>query len=59
MSDTIEARLKAYVVDSNEAMEFKLVRDVQDIADESTSFYPEMSHQVFGDRFVHLSLLYL
>ncbi|KAH0539522.1 histone acetyltransferase type B catalytic subunit [Cotesia glomerata] len=49
MDDTTTARLQGYVVDSNEVLEFKLVRDERDLEDAETSFAPEMSHQVFGD----------
>jgi len=38
-----------YVCDSNEALEFKLIRSAQDLEDDSVSFKPEMSHQIFGD----------
>ncbi|XP_054262590.1 histone acetyltransferase type B catalytic subunit [Macrosteles quadrilineatus] len=38
-----------YVCDSNEALEFKLVRVEEDLEDDSISFKPEMSHQIFGD----------
>ena len=50
MDDAATARLKAYIVDSNEALEFKLVRNVEDLENDETTFSPEMSHQVFGDR---------
>ncbi|XP_063990865.1 histone acetyltransferase type B catalytic subunit isoform X2 [Diachasmimorpha longicaudata] len=49
MDEAAEARLKAYVSDSNDALEFKLVRKEEDVEDDETSFSPEMSHQVFGD----------
>ncbi|CAD0204803.1 unnamed protein product [Chrysodeixis includens] len=38
------------VVDGNEVLEFKLVRSVDDLENEDTSFGPEMCHQVFGDN---------
>ena len=51
MEEVIAARLKPFVVSSNDALEFKFVRNVQDLEDESITFKPEMSHQVFGDRY--------
>ncbi|VVD03728.1 histone acetyltransferase type B catalytic subunit [Leptidea sinapis] len=38
------------VVDGNEVLEFKLVRDQDDLEDDKTSFGPEMCHQVFGEN---------
>lgn len=52
MEDPVTARLKNLVVSSNEALEFKLVRSVEDLENDQNTFKPEMSHQVFGDRFV-------
>lgn len=49
MDDPMEARLKPYVIDSNEALDIKLIRKEDDLEDDDTSFSPEMSHQVFGD----------
>lgn len=49
LDDATLGRLRSYVVDSNEVLEFKLVRDERDLEDKETSFLPEMSHQVFGD----------
>lgn len=49
MDDAESAHLQAFVIDSNEALDLKLVRKIEDIEDEKTSFKPEMSHQVFGD----------
>lgn len=37
------------MVDSNEALEFKLVRRPEDLEDDETTFKPDMSHQVYGD----------
>lgn len=50
MEDPIETRLKPYLISSNDALEFKFVRKVQDLEDDVTTFKPEMSHQVFGER---------
>ncbi|XP_076659519.1 histone acetyltransferase 1 [Halictus rubicundus] len=49
MEDPATARLKALVVSSNDALEFKLVRVMEDLENDETTFKPEMSHQVFGD----------
>ncbi|XP_066588253.1 histone acetyltransferase type B catalytic subunit isoform X2 [Prorops nasuta] len=49
MEDSVTARLKSLVVNSNDALEFKMIRKVQDLEDDGTTFKPEMSHQVFGD----------
>lgn len=49
MEEAIAARLKPFVISSNDALELKFIRKVEDLEDDSTSFKPEMSHQVFGD----------
>ncbi|XP_031831416.1 histone acetyltransferase 1 [Nomia melanderi] len=49
MEDPATARLKALIVSSNDALEFKLVRVMEDLENDETTFKPEMSHQVFGD----------
>lgn len=41
--------LEHYVIDSNEALEFKLVRTEADLEDDNVTFKPDMSHQVYGD----------
>ncbi|XP_004931327.2 histone acetyltransferase type B catalytic subunit [Bombyx mori] len=38
------------VVDGNDVLEFKLVRSVDDLENEETSFGPDMCHQVFGEN---------
>ncbi|CAG0900993.1 unnamed protein product [Cyprideis torosa] len=43
-------KLKHYVADSNESMEFKLVRSLKDLDDPEACFHPEMSHQIFGEQ---------
>ncbi|XP_033217537.1 histone acetyltransferase type B catalytic subunit [Belonocnema kinseyi] len=49
MDDALNAHLQAFVIDSNESLELRLVREIQDVDDEKTIFKPEMSHQVFGE----------
>ncbi|XP_005104677.1 histone acetyltransferase type B catalytic subunit [Aplysia californica] len=41
--------LEEFKCSANDAIEFKLVRNVQDIDDEEKAFPPDMTHQVFGD----------
>ncbi|XP_033732888.1 histone acetyltransferase type B catalytic subunit-like [Pecten maximus] len=43
-------RLEAYKCSANEAIHFKLVRQQSDVEDDSTTFLPDMSHQLFGDQ---------
>ena len=50
MEEAIASRLKPFIVNSNDALELKLVRSTVDLEDDETSFKPEMSHQVFGSR---------
>ena len=38
--------LQEYVVDANDVMRFKLVRQEKDLDNESLEFAPEMCHQV-------------
>uniref|UniRef100_A0A8C5PRU9 Histone acetyltransferase type B catalytic subunit n=1 Tax=Leptobrachium leishanense TaxID=445787 RepID=A0A8C5PRU9_9ANUR len=45
----MEKKLAEYKCDTNEAIKLKLVRFQEDIEDESTTFNPEFSHQLFGD----------
>lgn len=50
MEDSITARLKRLVTNSNEVLEFRLIRDLDDLNSKETVFKPEMTYQVFGDR---------
>uniref|UniRef100_A0AAX7TSF7 Histone acetyltransferase type B catalytic subunit n=1 Tax=Astatotilapia calliptera TaxID=8154 RepID=A0AAX7TSF7_ASTCA len=47
--NTMEKKLAEYKCDTNEAISLKLVRFPEDVDDDSTTFHPEYSHQVFGD----------
>ncbi|KAE8580938.1 hypothetical protein XENTR_v10024599 [Xenopus tropicalis] len=46
----MEKKLAEYKCDTNEAIKLKLVRFPEDIEDESMTFNPEYSHQIFGDE---------
>ncbi|XP_050451852.1 histone acetyltransferase type B catalytic subunit [Cataglyphis hispanica] len=50
MEDSIATRLKRLVTNSNEVLEFRLIRDLDDLNSKETVFKPEMTYQVFGDR---------
>lgn len=52
MEDSTTARLKKLVADSNEALELRLIRNLDDLHSEEAVFKPEMTYQVFGDRCV-------
>ena len=39
-----------FLVDSNQAVQFKLVRKVEDLSNDETTFPPGMSHQIFGPK---------
>ncbi|KAJ8416857.1 hypothetical protein AAFF_G00327350 [Aldrovandia affinis] len=47
--NAMEKKLSEYKCDTNEAICLKLVRFPEDIEDESTTFHPEYSHQLYGD----------
>lgn len=53
MEDLTSARLKLFMTNSNDALEFRLIRDVADLESKDAIFKPDMSHQVFGSRFVY------
>ncbi|XP_055694695.1 histone acetyltransferase type B catalytic subunit [Lutzomyia longipalpis] len=46
----LEKELPNYVADALTAVEFKLVRDIGDLDDDSVSFHPVMAHQIFGEN---------
>jgi len=58
MEDAITARLKKLVTNSNEALEFRLIRNLDDLNSKEAVFKPEMTYQVFGDRFVIINANY-
>uniref|UniRef100_A0A7N6A763 Histone acetyltransferase type B catalytic subunit n=1 Tax=Anabas testudineus TaxID=64144 RepID=A0A7N6A763_ANATE len=45
----MEKKLAEFKCDTNEAICLKLVRFQEDVDDDSTTFHPEYSHQIFGD----------
>ncbi|MFT7799535.1 histone acetyltransferase type B catalytic subunit [Arapaima gigas] len=47
--NAMEKKLAEYKCDTNEAIGLKLVRFPEDVEDESTTFHPEYSHQLYGD----------
>ncbi|XP_006003025.1 histone acetyltransferase type B catalytic subunit isoform X1 [Latimeria chalumnae] len=47
--NAMEKKLAEYKCDTNEAIKLKLVRFPEDLEDDSTTFNPEYTHQVFGD----------
>jgi len=57
MEQSVTTRLKRLITDSNEALEFRLIRSVDDLNSDETIFKPEMSYQIFGDRFVIMMLI--
>lgn len=42
--------LEEYILDGNEALEFKLVKTPEDLEDDEKAFKPEMCHQIYGDN---------
>ena len=50
--------LELYVTDSNESLQFRLIRDESELktalseenAEDAKLFAPEMSHQIYGDK---------
>lgn len=42
--------IDAFICNSNEAVNFKLVKDESDIEKRETIFHPDMSHQIFGEK---------
>ncbi len=53
MSEDLKIQTSAlaeYVCDVNEALEFKLVKTVEEFDIEDEGFSPEMCHQTYGDN---------
>ncbi|XP_029165427.1 histone acetyltransferase type B catalytic subunit [Nylanderia fulva] len=50
MEESVIARLKRLVASSNDVLEFRLIRNLDDLNLKETIFKPEMTYQVFGDR---------
>jgi len=57
MEQSVTTRLKRLITDSNEALEFRLIRSVDDLNSDKTIFKPEMSYQIFGERFVMMLIV--
>ncbi|KAJ8036620.1 Histone acetyltransferase type B catalytic subunit [Holothuria leucospilota] len=49
-SEILKTELAEYVCGANDVIELKLVRDVNDIFDDTKSFHPEFTHQLFGQN---------
>ncbi|KAG5283444.1 hypothetical protein AALO_G00042150 [Alosa alosa] len=47
--NAMEKKLAEYKCDTNEAISLKLVRFPEEVEDESTTFHPEFTHQLYGD----------
>lgn len=47
---TAISSLQNFVTDALDCTRFRLVRDEQDIEDESIAFHPDMAHQIFGEQ---------
>ena len=58
MSIASKGVLELYVADSNESLQFRLIRDEselkaalsEDNSEDPKLFVPEMSHQIYGDK---------
>lgn len=46
--DALKSNIDRYVCNVNEAVHFKVIRNVEDIENDSIVFHPDMSHQIFG-----------
>lgn len=49
-AEILKAELAEFVCGANDVIELKLVRDVNDIFDDSKVFRPEFTHQLFGQN---------
>lgn len=50
VNSLLKSRLESFRCCANDAIHFKLVRQKSDLEDESTTFKPEMTHQLFGEQ---------
>ncbi|CAF0738600.1 unnamed protein product [Didymodactylos carnosus] len=48
--NSLPLKLRPYACDSNTCIEFKLIREVNDLEDANLSFHPEMTHQIYGEN---------
>ena len=50
-SSSAMGALQPFVVESNEALKFRLIRSEEDLDPEAElDFEPEMSHQIYGEK---------
>jgi hypothetical protein len=50
-SSSAMGALQAFVIDSNEALRFRLIRGEEDLDPEAElDFEPSMSHQIYGEK---------
>ncbi|XP_052065182.1 histone acetyltransferase type B catalytic subunit-like [Mytilus californianus] len=50
MNSLLKNRLESFRCCANDVIHFKLVRQKSDLEDDSTTFHPEMTHQLFGEQ---------
>lgn len=50
VNSILKNRLESFRCCANEVIHFKLVRQKSDLKDESTTFHPDMTHQLFGEQ---------
>nr|CAB3251832.1 histone acetyltransferase type B catalytic subunit [Phallusia mammillata] len=48
--DALQSAIAQYIFCANEVVQFKMVRNVEDLASEDGYFNPDMSHQIFGEK---------
>uniref|UniRef100_F6RPW8 Histone acetyltransferase type B catalytic subunit n=2 Tax=Ciona intestinalis TaxID=7719 RepID=F6RPW8_CIOIN len=48
--EDIQNKLMPYICDANSAVQFKLVKSKEDLETDDGFFFPDMSHQIFGEK---------
>lgn len=48
--EVFQKTISKYLTDSNQSVEFKIVKDVKGLEKDHDSFHPVMSHQIFGEN---------